>query len=416
MVTMFTRMNRRGNMKKVLFVINTMGRAGAEKSMTELMKVMDTSRYELHLLVLVNRGEMYDEVPPYVKIHNRQPDNRSVLSIGARFILIKTVLIASIKKLNIIRNLPYILLNLVEQLKSGKVQLDKLFWKIISDGAPILSEKFDVAIAYLEGGSAYYVADHVKADKKIVYVHIDYKKAGYSPLMDQGCYEKMDRINIVSEDAKKSFLDVYPQYKEKVSLFYNIVNAESIKELAMEGNGFQDGFEGIRILTIGRLHYQKGYDIAIPVLVKLKKLGYSIRWYVIGDGAIRNELDKIINAYDVENDFVLLGAKSNPYPFLKECDLYVHATRFEGKSIAIEEAQILGKAIVASDCTGNREQIKDGENGIIVDFDEEKIVLGIKKVLDDSILKNKFELANAMLKFDYRKNLSLLYGFMEDSK
>lgn len=403
-------------MKKVLFVINTLGRAGAEKSMTELMKVMDTNKYELHLLVLVNRGEMYDEVPPYVKIHNKHPDNGSVLSIGARFILIKTVIVALLKKFNFLRELPYLFHNMKEQLSNGRIQLDKLFWKIISDGTPVIKEKFDIAIAYLEGGAAYYVADYVKADKKAVFLHIDYKKAGYTPIIDHGCYDKMNRIYIVSEDAKKSFIGVYPQYKDKVEIFYNIINADVIKKLAEKGTGFQDDFDGIRILTIGRLHYQKAYDMAIPVLQKLKKSGYNIRWYVIGDGAIRGELEKMIEKHNVTEDFILLGAKSNPYPFLKQCQLYVHTTRFEGKSIAIEEAQILGKAIVASDCTGNREQIQHGINGIIVDLEEDEIASGIIKVLDDKTLVRKFEQANAEMKFDYRKNLDLLYSFMEDNE
>ncbi|MFZ7120108.1 MAG: glycosyltransferase [Eubacteriaceae bacterium] len=402
-------------MKKVLFVINTLGRAGAEKSMTELMKVMDTNKYELHLLVLVNRGEMYDEVPPYVIMHNKHPDNRSVLSIGARFVLIKTVIVALLKKINFLRELPYLFHNIKEQLSNGRIQLDKLFWKIISDGTPVIQEKFDIAIAYLEGGAAYYVADYVKADKKAVFIHIDYKKAGYTPTIDHGCYDKMNRIYIVSEDAKKSFVGVYPQYKDKVEIFYNIINAEAIKKLAEEGTGFQDDFDGIRILTIGRLHYQKAYDMAIPVLQKIRKAGYNIRWYVIGDGAIRGELEKLIEKHNVTGDFILLGAKSNPYPFLKQCQLYVHTTRFEGKSIAIEEAQVLGKAIVASDCTGNREQIQHEVNGIIVDLEVNEIASEIIKLLDDKTLIYKFEQANAEMKFDYRKNLDLLYSFMEDN-
>jgi len=403
-------------MKKVLFVINTMGRAGAEKSMTELMKVMDTSRYELHLLVLVNRGEMYDEVPPYVIIHNKKPNHGSVLSIGARVILVKTVLGAMFNKLQLFRHLPYLFRNMKQQSKNGRIQLDKLFWKILSDGTPIITEKFDIAIAYLEGGSAYYVADHVEADKKAVYIHIDYKKAGYTPLMDHGCYDQMNRIYLVSQDAKKSFLGVYPQYEDKVELFYNIINPQEIKKLANEGSGFQDQYDGIRILTIGRLHYQKAYDIAIPVLAKLVKAGYRLRWYVIGDGAIRSDLEKIIEKHGVKESFILLGATANPYPYLKECDLYVHATRFEGKSIAIEEAQVLGKAIVASDCTGNREQIKDGVNGVIVDLDEDKLVSAIIKVLDDQSLIHRFEQASEKIPFDYRKNLAVLYDFMEENQ
>lgn len=393
-----------------------MGLAGAEKSMTELLKVFDEDRYELHLLALINRGEMFNEVPQSVILHNKCPDSRSVLSMGARLILIKTVLAALFTKIRIFRELPYLFLNIREQIKDGRLQFDKLFWKIISDGTPVLQEKYDIAIAYLEGGAAYYVADHVKADKKAAFIHIDYKKAGYTPLMDHGCYDKMNRIYVVSEDAGKAFREVYPKLTDKMELFYNIINKEAIKKLASQGAGFQDNYDGIRILTIGRLHYQKAYDITIPVIAALKKEGYKVRWYVLGDGAIKGELERMIDKYQVRNDFILLGACLNPYPFLKQCDLYVHVTRFEGKSIAIEEAQVLGKAVVASDCTGNREQIHNGVNGIIVPLDEREIIAGIKKVLDDKTLMSSFGHANESISFDYRKNLNQLYRFMEEHK
>lgn len=400
-------------MKKILFVINTMGRAGAEKSMTELMKAIDKDKYELHLLSLINRGEMFDSVPTNVIIHNKNPDSKSVLSIGAKLVLYKTVFVSMIKGGNILKNLSYLLKNIREQSRSGDIQLDKLFWRIISEGTPIIKGEFDIAIAYLEGGASYYVANRVRAKKKISYIHIDYKKSGYTPLMDQGCFDNMDKLFIVSEDAKKSFLEVYPKYVDKVDLFYNIINPEEIRSLAKENLGFSDNYNGLRILTIGRLHYQKAYDIAIPVLSKLKKLGYNVRWYVIGEGSIRGQLEKIIKDYDVVNEFILLGGKENPYPYLKKADLYVHTTRFEGKSIAIEEAQVLGKAIVASDCTGNREQIEDGVNGLIVPLEVNEIVKGITKVIDNNELKDKFQQGSLNIQFDYRKNLDGLYRFME---
>lgn len=399
-------------MKKVLFVINTMGRAGAEKSMIELMKVLDPSQYELHLLSLINRGEMFDEVPSYVKIYNKNQDNRPVH--GAYFLLIRTVLGAMIKNLNIFKLLPYITQNYRRQRKSGRIQYDKLCWKLISEGVPRLAEKFDIAIAYLEGGAAYYVADHVNADKKAVFIHTDYSNEGYSPELDQGCYHAMDRIYIVSEEAKKTFLQVYPMHQNKVQLFYNIINSSSIRKLAEEGSGFQDDFTGTRILTVGRLQYPKAYDIVIPVLADLRKEGYNVKWYIIGEGTLRKELERMIKEYQLSDYFILLGARSNPYPYIRQCDFYVQMSRYEGKSIAIEEAQVLGKAIIASDCSGNREQIHHMENGLLVKPERLEIVNGIKMLLEDKGLISKFEQANRKREFSYRNNLELLYRFLEE--
>ncbi len=391
-----------------------MGRAGAEKSMLELINTLDKDKFEIHLFSLINRGEMFDEVPPNVRIHNKKPDSRTVL--GAKSFLVRTILRSMLTGFNFFSSLPYIIRNLIDQIKNKRIQFDKIFWKLISDGAEKIDEKFDVAIAYLEGGASFYVADHIRADKKAAFIHIDYKRAGYSRKLDNGCYNNMDRIYIVSEEAKSSFLDIYPELLNKVQIFYNIINKSRIIELADEGEGFRDDFDGLRLLTIGRLHYQKGYDIVIPALARLISENYKIRWYVLGEGEIRFELQKLIEKYHLEDKFLLLGAVSNPYTYLKQCDLYVHCTRFEGRSIAIEEAQVLGKAIIASDSSGNREQIEDGVNGLIVKLDEKEIAEAIKKLLNDKLLRDRFEQINLEKDFKYRDNMKSFYDFLGDAK
>ena len=298
--------------------------------------------------------------------------------------------------------------NLFNQLKNGRIQFDKLSWKLISDAVPRNDEKFDIAIAYLEGAAAYYVADHVIAEKKVAFIHIDYQKAGYTPYLDQGCYKSMDRILIVSDDAKKSFLNVYPQYENKIMLFHNIINKEAILKAAEDGAGFHDDFQGVRILTIARLHYQKALDLAIAALSELKRQKYVIRWYVIGEGALKQELESLAAALQVSEDFIFLGAKANPYPYLKQCDLYVNASRFEGKNIAVQEAQVMGKAIIVSDCSGNRELIKDNVDGLIVNLDKESIAAGIIKLLENKELKSRLERENRKKDFDYSQSLETI--------
>ena len=258
--------------------------------------------------------------------------------------------------------------------KHGKILPDKLCWRILSDGAPVLKRKYDLAVAYLEGGATYYVADHVKAKKKAAFVHIDYGKAGYTRELDLDCYGKFDRIFTVSDEVREHFLEVYPEYETKVSVFHNMVNQERIRRMADEGTGFEDDFQGYRILTIGRLARQKRYDMAIQAMTLLKeKCQIPVRWYVLGEGDLRESLEQQIKEAHLEKDFILLGVKSNPFPYYRECDLYVHATGFEGKSIAIQEAQTLGKPILATDCSGNREQIVQDVDGRMCPLDPESI-------------------------------------------
>ena len=150
----------------------------------------------------------------------------------------------------------------------------------------------------------------------------------------------------------------FTRYEEKSAGFHNIIERRRIEGLKKPG-GFSDSYDGVRILTVGRLAHQKAYDIAILAMKQIRDAGYKARWYVVGEGPERKALEKQIAELRLQKDFILLGIKENPFPYYAQCDLYVHATRFEGKSIAIQEAQALGCAVIASDCAGNREQIED---------------------------------------------------------
>lgn len=351
-------------MQKLLFVINTLGCGGAERAMLDLLRVLDAEKYEISLFVLTEQGELRHELPGYVRLINQHYWDISVLTKAGRRLLGKRVLKAGIGKGLFLRRAGYLLKNAWHMCRQGKLLPDKLFWRVLSDGAPLPEEEFDVAVAYLEGGATYYVADHVKAKKKIAFVHIDYGKAGYTRALDLACYDSMDWIFTVSDEVRAHFLAVYPEYAHKVSVFHNLVNQQRVRALACQGVGFSDEFQGVRLLTIGRLTGQKRYDIAIQAMALLKKTSsVPVRWYVLGEGELRDSLEHQIKAAHLEHDFVLLGVRSNPYPYLKSCDIYVHATGFEGKSIAIQEAQTLGKPILATDCSGNREQVIDGKDG-----------------------------------------------------
>ena len=152
----------------------------------------------------------------------------------------------------------------------------------------------------------------------------------------------------------------------------------------MLSGGFEDYYEGKRILTVGRLTAQKAYEVSIDAMKLLKDQGVKARWYVLGEGELREKLQDRINRLGLEQDFILLGAKENPYPYYVQCDLYVHATRFEGKSIAIQEAQTLGCAILVSDCSGNREQVVNDVDGMMCSLTPEAISEQIKLLLENN--------------------------------
>ncbi len=402
--------------QKLLFIINTMGRAGAETAFIELLKKLSsTDRYELYMKAIIPCGELFDRVPEKVHILNKHVSNHSVLSKSGHIRIAAVVASAFFYHFTGFKLLGNMIKNIREQKRSGKkLQYDKMLWRLLADGRPPDKETYDLAVSYIEGASAYYLADKVRARHKAAFIHIDYEKAGYTMDMDQDCYHAMEKIFVVSVEVGRKFCAVYPQYKDKIRLFRNLLDKDTIFKKAEEGVGFTDEFDGIRLLTIGRLHYQKGYDIAIEALARLREDGYNVRWYVIGEGMERARLEGLIKEYNVRDFFQLLGVRENPYPYLKQADIYVHATRFEGKSIAIEEAQILGKVIVASDCTGNTEQIIPEYDGVLLTLTANNLAHELERVIDHPKLQKELALHVLEKKLVFPEDLEGMLGMIEE--
>ena len=395
--------------QNILFVINTMGRAGAEMALVEMMKkLVATDEYNIDLYVIIPRGEMFSFLPPQVRVLNRKVSNGSVLSASARLFIAWCICKAFFRRKTGLKMLGELVRNATRQKEeNGRVQAEKLVWRLLSAGAQAPGETYDLAVAYIEGAAAYYVADRVKAHHKATFIHIDCQHAGYQPWMDNGCYDAFEKIFVVSREVGRKFLEVYPQYQDRVEQFNNILDADGIRKKAL-ANGFDDGFDGLRLVTVGRLHYQKGYDIAIEACALLKKRGYRFRWYVLGEGTERPKLEKLIAEQGVREDFILMGAKDNPYPYMRQADIYVHATRFEGKSIAIDEAQILARPIVASNCTGNTEQITDGVNGLLTELNPLNLADTLSRVMDDPVLRASLAEAAVNNQRDWKKDMEKL--------
>lgn len=165
-------------------------------------------------------------------------------------------------------------------------------------------------------------------------------------------------------------------------------DANLYHKMAHEGTGFTDDFAGPRILTVGRICHQKGIDIAIRVAAKLKSAGLRFRWYVVGSGEEYGKCAELIQGQGVSDCFVLLGQFLNPYPFFAQCDVYVQPSRWEAYCLTVAEARAFGKPIVATDFVGAREQLREGQTGLVVPIDdEESLFRQVARLLTDSDLR-----------------------------
>lgn len=371
-------------MKKVLFVVNTLGVGGAERALLELLDSLDGEGYAVDLFVLLPRGELVSQVPGHVRVLNRRLDGRSVLDGAGRRALAWEVLACFFRNGGWLGKLGGVLRALPGMIWRRRVQPDKLLWRVVSDGVARPEGEYDAAVAWSEGGAAYFVAEHVRAGKKLAVIHIDYEQSGYTRTLDQDCWARFQRIFLVSEEIRAPFLRVYPEYQDRVRELPNLVNQEKIRRRAQEPGGFSDGYGGMRLLSVGRLTYQKAFDVAIDAMKLLKDAGYHARWYVLGEGAQRAYLERKIAALGLQEEFLLLGTVGNPYPYYAQADVYVHATRFEGRSIAVQEALTLGCAVVVSDASGNRCQIVQDLDGMMCALEPEAVARTVGILLGDS--------------------------------
>jgi glycosyltransferase involved in cell wall biosynthesis len=402
-------------MKNILIVINTMGRAGAEKSLISLLKSFDYTKVSISLLSIINRGELFLDVPGEVKILNQNPSTGPVLGTSGAMYIAGQVMARLFRRLYIFKFIPYAIKNMSAQIKLNKrFQFDKLLWAMLAETTPALEAEYDLCIAFIEGASTYYAVEKVQATYKAVFVHVNYEKAGYIRAFDEKYYAKADYICCISEAVRQVFDKVYPEFAPKTRIFPNIMLPDEIRANAKKEKGFTDNFDGIRLLTVGRLHPQKGYDIAIPAFAALVRLGYTnVRWYVLGDGTERAHLLKLITKHGVEGKFILLGSQPNPQPYVAEALVYVQPSRFEGFPLTLQEALILNKPCLTTNFEGVSDMLDDGVNAKIIELSEENITNALKTLIDDEELRNRLADGTKKIKFDFPNKTSVFYDIMD---
>lgn len=365
--------------KRVLFVIDSLHSGGAEKSLISLLSLFDYENYEVDLLTF-KEGGLYMPLLPIDVNKLESPKIFSYMEYSLRDLIKKKMLNIAIWRVNTSISLRY-----KEKFKNINHGAQRM-WPRLDKAISKLDKKYDVAIAYSQGTPTYYVAQKVVAKKKICWVNIDYKFAGYNREFDFNYYEKFNNIVSVSMVCTEVLKGVFPEFKNKIITIYDIISESLINNMANEGKGFVDNYKGIRILTIGRLVYQKGYEYAIEAAKYLKDKNIDFIWYVIGEGNLRSKLEKMVTEYNLHDNFKFLGTFTNPYPFIKECDIYCQPSRFEGFGLAIAEARILNKPIVATNFDIVYDQIRDGENGLISEMNGKDLAEKLKLIINDKKL------------------------------
>ncbi len=374
-------------MKRILFVIDSITCGGAEKGLISLLNNIEYSNYDVDLLYFCHENEYYlNEIPN--QVHIIEPDLVTQLALSSGGYVLSHVWNFHYLSLIIKRILFGIM---------GKIDRDSYFrrrakdWKILRRYIPELEKKYDAAIAYLENYPVYFTLDKVKAKKYIVWQRTDYKKTGCKAEWDLPYFQRADTICVLSEEMKNNFLSEFPGIKEKVVIFPNIVDIKNILEKSKENISFDDAYSGFRIVSVGTLRHVKGYDVSMRACKRLLEKGYDFRWYIIGSGEELKQMQKDIMHLGIEERFILLGNKRNPYAFVAQSDIFVQCSYREGFSTTVFEAKCLQKPIVITDAPGMKNQIEHGVNGIIVPTgNSDEVANAVEKLMNSSDLRMKF--------------------------
>lgn len=272
--------------------------------------------------------------------------------------------------------------------ESAYVQM-QLMWEYSIKFLPKLTKKYDIAISYL--WPHYFVAEKVQAEIKVAWIHTDYSKLETNIDLDLKVWDKYDYIIAVSEECKNSFLSKYPSLLNKLKVVENITAVNFIKRMADEEiSNFNYKNDEFNLLSVARFSQAKGIDNAVQALRILHDRGLTnIKWYVIGYGGDEKMIRNLIKENKLEDSFILLGKKINPYPYIKVCDLYVQPSRYEGKAVTVTEAQILNKPVLITNYPTAKSQVKDKYDGLICELSIEGIANGIEKIYKERELREK---------------------------
>lgn len=368
--------------KKILFVMESLRIGGAEKSLLTILSMLDYRQYEVDLFLFRTDGELMEFLPKEVNLLSPS-ENYKMFSENRKLAPFKFL-----KKLDV-KLFYHSFLYLIKCLYYKMIGKLYIGWEEVQWMFSEIGKEYDVSIAFLERKTIYFNIDKVKAIKKIGFIHNDYSVYEYDYKNDQYYFENYTNIATVSLHCRDVLCEIFPAYKEKFLVIKNMVSKDMINQMAEEELAIEKK-EKFRIVTVGRLVEQKGMDKAIDVCKMLVDNEYDVKWYVVGAGTEEETLKRKIAENNLQDRFILVGAQKNPYQWMKNCDVYVQPSRFEGFGITVCEAKALAKPIVTSDIPEFREQIIDGWNGYLAK-DDEMMYNRIKEIIENKNgIRDKF--------------------------
>ncbi|MBQ0147001.1 MAG: glycosyltransferase [Flavobacteriaceae bacterium] len=339
--------------KKILIRIGSLRHGGAEKVLVTFLKNLSPDKYEIDLLLNLYSGKYLKDVPSWITI----------------YYLNKGEMITT----NRPQDIPEKVFRVIYQTILKK--FPKLLYKFI-----LPQKTYDIEFAAIHGMADEILNSPIKSSKKIVWIHNDLSNIPEYTNERLKSFFEFDRILVISEKINQLFLDlaISENEKKKVVRIYNPIDVEEIKRLAKGPCDLPKIENELTFVSIGTVFPQKGFDRLLRAHRRLLDEGFKHQVWIVGDGYDFPNIKKLVDELQVNNTAHLIGFKENPYPYFVKADYYILSSRYEGYPTVLFEAMTLAKPILATDVSGVREMLNDGELGHIIDNSYEAIYEGLK--------------------------------------
>ncbi len=394
-------------MKKRLLIISfDLEIGGVERSLIGLLAGLDYSRYEVDLFLFAHSGELMSCIPAEVKLLPELPEYSLIKKP------LKTAVVSN-PKIGVARLISKAV-GLIKQKLLG-VQGDMLvqncrfclpFWRSIED-------EYDAALSF---ASPHYCAtNRVNSKTTVGWIHSDYQTCAVDRTLELAMWSRLDVIAAVSSSVKESFSRVFPEVAEKIIVIENVVCPDFIR-LQASGDVTEEMpfvLGETRICSVGRFCYAKNYDSIPDIVLRLNELEIQVRWYLIGFGGDEPLIRTKIKDAGVEDQVIILGKKTNPYPYMNACDIYVQPSRYEGKAVTVREAQVLGKPVIISNFPTAKSQLEDGVDGLICPLTVNGMSDAIKTLIENHELGDRLSQMATSRDYSNQAEIERLYQLCE---
>ena len=388
--------------KNIIFVSTALWIGGIESALVNLLNHIDYNKYNVTCLILYNYTDMTHRIPKECRLLIADRDTtvsfKEPYKYSELFHLIEKPQNASAFRLFVWKVLCFLFKGLEARLYSKYIK------------EQLKGENFDTAVIYSDVVSET-VVKGINADKYIMFYHHGAMRKVYH---DKYGYKKSEKIVAVSQSQADALKVFRPQYKNKIIAINNIIDVVDIKKRSKEETDIEFGKNNFNIVSCGRLSAVKGLNFAVEAVARLVEEGYTdINWYIVGGGPIEKEIKKQIATHKMEKHIFMLGMKNNPYPYMKKCDLFIQPSLFEGYSLSIMEAKILGTPILASYAAAGN-QIENGVDGFLCDantksvYENLLILYKTREKLENckkTLIDFDFDSINQRIIFDFEKLL-----------